>query len=121
MDPPDGGRTPDPGAGDPVDRTVDRRRFLALLGTGVAGLAGCAAPSATPPPTMRPDRVASVAGADLPVPLEDLSSGGALGSIDAVDDPHEGTRLPRAADVPALYLRSWRDFHPDTSVYGVDG
>lgn len=67
-----------------------RRRFLALAGATAGSLAGCTAPSATPPPTGRPDRVSSVAGADLPVPLADLSAGGALGSIDAIDDPAFG-------------------------------
>ena len=37
----------------------------------------------------------------------------------AVDGPHEGTRLERANDASPMFLFAWRDFHPDTDVYGA--
>ncbi|MFC7229812.1 DUF3179 domain-containing protein [Salinirubellus salinus] len=36
----------------------------------------------------------------------------------AVDGPFEGERLVRATDVPQLFWETWRDFNPDTTVYG---
>lgn len=38
----------------------------------------------------------------------------------AIDGPHAGTTLERAATEPPMFLRGWRDFHPDTTIYGND-
>ncbi len=38
----------------------------------------------------------------------------------ARDGPHAGTTLDRAATEPPMFLRGWRDFHPDTTIYGSD-
>lgn len=38
----------------------------------------------------------------------------------AVDGPHAGASLRPATAVPPLFWFSWLDFHPETSVYGVD-
>ena len=35
----------------------------------------------------------------------------------AVDGPHAGTQLAPATDVPAMFWKGWRDFHPETGVY----
>lgn len=36
----------------------------------------------------------------------------------AVDGPFEGQTLTRATDVPQLFWETWKDFNPDTTVYG---
>jgi hypothetical protein len=38
----------------------------------------------------------------------------------AIDGPYQGRRLASATDVPAMFWKGWRDFHPDTTVYGAD-
>ena len=37
---------------------------------------------------------------------------------EAIDGPHEGTQLPRANDASPMFFFAWRDFNPDTGVYG---
>lgn len=37
---------------------------------------------------------------------------------EALDRPHEGTQLPRANDASPMFLFAWRDFNPNTGVYG---
>jgi len=37
---------------------------------------------------------------------------------EAVDGPHEGTRLEQANDVSAKFWFAWLDFHPETALYG---
>lgn len=37
---------------------------------------------------------------------------------EAVDGPHEGSRLARANDRSTMYLFTWRDLYPETDVYG---
>jgi hypothetical protein len=39
---------------------------------------------------------------------------------DALDGPFEGRRLESVADGSQLYWAAWLQFHPDTTVYGVD-
>lgn len=36
----------------------------------------------------------------------------------AVDGPHTGTRLTPATNVPPMFWRGWKRFHPQTGVYG---
>ncbi len=38
----------------------------------------------------------------------------------AIDGPHAGRTLNRAATAPPMFLRGWRDFHPETTIYGSD-
>jgi hypothetical protein len=38
----------------------------------------------------------------------------------AVDGPSQGRTLARASDVPPMFWKGWRNFHPDTTVYGRD-
>ncbi|WP_049900361.1 DUF3179 domain-containing protein [Halococcus agarilyticus] len=38
---------------------------------------------------------------------------------EALDGPHEGTQLPRANDASPMFFFAWRDFNPDTDVYGT--
>jgi hypothetical protein len=52
-----------------------------------------------------------------------LEAGGSrwrLATGAAVDGPHEGTRLRNAATVSPLFFFAWREFHPETVVYGID-
>ncbi|EMA52232.1 DUF3179 domain-containing protein [Halococcus salifodinae] len=37
---------------------------------------------------------------------------------EAVDGPHEGTQLSRANDASPMFFFAWRDFNPETEVYG---
>ncbi|EMA43093.1 DUF3179 domain-containing protein [Halococcus saccharolyticus] len=37
---------------------------------------------------------------------------------EAVDGPHKGTQLPRANDASPMFFFAWRDFNPETEVYG---
>lgn len=49
------------------------------------------------------------------------SAGGSRWQLDtglAVDGPLEGTRLSRLDGLPPMFWFAWRDFHPDTDVYG---
>jgi hypothetical protein len=39
----------------------------------------------------------------------------------AVDGPFAGRRLARATDLPPMFWKGWRNFHPETTVYGRDG
>ncbi|MFC6953713.1 hypothetical protein [Halorubellus litoreus] len=39
---------------------------------------------------------------------------------DALDGPYAGKRLASAADGSQLYWAAWLQFHPDTTVYGID-
>jgi hypothetical protein len=36
----------------------------------------------------------------------------------AIDGPYEGTELDRATGMGPLFWKGWRNFHPDTDVYG---
>jgi hypothetical protein len=36
----------------------------------------------------------------------------------AVDGPHAGTRLRPATEFSPMFWKAWRDFHPDSDVYG---
>lgn len=38
----------------------------------------------------------------------------------AINGPHAGTTLQRAASDPPMFLRGWRNFHPETTLYGTD-
>ncbi|MFB6218255.1 MAG: DUF3179 domain-containing (seleno)protein [Halobacteriaceae archaeon] len=49
-----------------------------------------------------------------------LAAGGSRWEVltgEAVDGPHEGTRLADAAARSQLFWFTWHDFHPDTAVY----
>jgi hypothetical protein len=37
----------------------------------------------------------------------------------AVGGPHEGTTLAQANDASPMFFFAWKDFHPETAVYGV--
>jgi len=39
----------------------------------------------------------------------------------AVDGPHEGTTLEQATDTSPMFFFAWKDFHPETAVYGAAG
>lgn len=39
----------------------------------------------------------------------------------AVDGPYAGATLSRANDRSPMFWRAWRDFHPETDVYGREG
>jgi len=38
----------------------------------------------------------------------------------ALDGPYEGSRLESAASGSQLYWAAWLQFHPETTVYGID-
>lgn len=39
---------------------------------------------------------------------------------DALDGPYEGRQLASAADGSQLYWAAWLQFHPETTVHGID-
>jgi len=53
-----------------------------------------------------------------------LRAGGSTWSVvdgEAADGPHEGKRLRRVDGARRLYWAAWLQFHPETTVFGVDG
>ena len=52
-----------------------------------------------------------------------VRAGGSRWRIDtgeAIDGPYDGERLTSAAEGSQLYWAAWLQFHPDTTVYGID-
>lgn len=52
-----------------------------------------------------------------------LSAGGSrwrTATGEAVDGPYEGTSLDQASDTTPLFFFAWKDFNPETTVYGED-
>jgi len=39
----------------------------------------------------------------------------------AVEGPHEGRRLDPATETGPMFWKGWRNFHPETTIYGEDG
>lgn len=56
-----------------------------------------------------------------PTTLEAAGSRWRLLTGVAIDGPHAGSRLARPNDIPQLFLETWQDFHPETTVYGETG
>jgi hypothetical protein len=66
-------------------------------------------------------RALSFSAGDRPDTMLGGGSGWLVATGTAVSGPHEGTTLARATDLPQVALGSWRDFHPETGVYGGEG